>query len=189
MKFDLKTPCIDCPFIKGSRTNVSLRKGRIEGIIDDLRKDMSFICHKTIDKPQREQQHCAGALIFLEREDRPNQMMRIAERLGLYVREDLDIEIKGLIPNEERFEKMQFAKMTFSNNDNLDRNYSDFIKELLEVSTEEEIIKRKNDKNLWNEHQEGVAYWIEAFFHDNEIKYLSSVYEYQFKLIDRCSLG
>jgi hypothetical protein len=30
--------------------------------------------------------HCAGAMIVLEHEDRPNQIMRIAERLGFYDR-------------------------------------------------------------------------------------------------------
>lgn len=89
MKFDLKQPCKDCPFIKGSSTNISLAKGRIEGIVADLRADCSFTCHKTLDLPTMEQQHCAGALIFLEREERPNQMMRIAERLNMYDRTKL----------------------------------------------------------------------------------------------------
>ncbi|MFS0883264.1 hypothetical protein [Metabacillus niabensis] len=90
MRFDLKKPCKDCPFIKGSSTNVTLSEGRIEGIVKDLRNDMSFTCHKTLDKPKLEQQHCAGAMIFLEKEDRPNQIMRIAERIGLYDRSRLE---------------------------------------------------------------------------------------------------
>jgi hypothetical protein len=92
MNFDLKTPCIDCPFIKGSRTNVTLAEGRIEEIVDDLRKDKSFTCHKTLEKPK--EQHCAGALIFLEKENRPNQMMRIAERLGMYDRRKLNMDVE-----------------------------------------------------------------------------------------------
>lgn len=84
MKFDLKKPCKDCPFINGSSTNVTLAEGRLKGIVEDIRNDMSFICHKTINKQCREQQHCACAMIFLERENRPNQMMRIAERIGCY---------------------------------------------------------------------------------------------------------
>jgi hypothetical protein len=84
MRFDLKTPCKDCPFIKGSSTNTTLAEGRLEGIVDDIRNDMTFACHKTLEKPKSEQQHCGGALIFLEKENRPNQMMRIAERFGKY---------------------------------------------------------------------------------------------------------
>lgn len=52
----------------------------------------SFHCHKTGEHddesgdfvPTENSSHCAGALIFLEHRKQPNQMMRIAERLGLY---------------------------------------------------------------------------------------------------------
>lgn len=84
MKFDLKTPCKDCPFIKGSSTNTTLPDERLDQIVSDIRHGMSFTCHKTLEKPSCEQQHCAGAMIFLEREERPNQMMRIAERVRSY---------------------------------------------------------------------------------------------------------
>lgn len=104
MHFDLKTPCKDCPFILNSSTNSTLRKGRLEEIVDDIRTGSSFICHKTIqeytDKPVKEQ-HCAGALIFLEREDNPNQMMRIAERIGFYDRQKLDINRDDIINNDD----------------------------------------------------------------------------------------
>jgi hypothetical protein len=86
MRFNLKSPCRDCPFIKGSRTNITLAKGRLEGIVEGLKKDESFICHKTLQSPKTVQEHCAGAMLYLEREDRPNQVMRIAERLGMYDR-------------------------------------------------------------------------------------------------------
>lgn len=102
MNFDLKIPCKDCPFVKGSSTNVSLAEGRIEGIVQDLRAGMSFTCHKTIqaytDKPVVEQ-HCAGAMIFLERENHPNQIMRVAERIGLYDYKKLDIDRPDIIEN------------------------------------------------------------------------------------------
>lgn len=92
MKFDLKKPCKDCPFIKGSATNTTLAEGRLEGIVDDIRAGMTFTCHKTLEKRQSEQQHCGGALIFLEKENNPNQMMRIAERFGLYNRKALHMD-------------------------------------------------------------------------------------------------
>lgn len=93
MKFDLKTPCKDCPFIKSSSTNMTLAEGRIEEIVDDIRDGMTFTCHKTLEKPKNEQQHCGGALIFLEKENRPNQMMRIAERIGVYDYRKLNMNV------------------------------------------------------------------------------------------------
>lgn len=84
MKFDLKTPCPDCPFVKGSSTNRTLDPERIQGIVHDIKHDATFTCHKTLEQPVEVQQHCAGALIFLENGEHPNNMLRIAERLGLY---------------------------------------------------------------------------------------------------------
>lgn len=105
MNFNLKKPCIDCPFVKGSSTNKSLAEGRIAGIVKDLRTNHTFTCHKTLEKPKIEQSHCAGALIFLEREaqfgESQNQMLQIAGRLGLYDRNSLDINFPNLIRNEE----------------------------------------------------------------------------------------
>lgn len=93
MKFNLKEPCKDYPFVLGSNTNTTLAKGRLEGIIEDIRNDLSFTCHKTLDLPSRSQQHCAGAMIFLEKEERPNQIMRIAERVGLYNHSELNMNV------------------------------------------------------------------------------------------------
>lgn len=92
MKFDLKTPCKDCPFIKGSSTNTTLAEGRLESIVADIRVGMSFTCHKTLELPSTKQQHCAGALVFLEKEENPNQMMRIAERIGFYDHKKLNMD-------------------------------------------------------------------------------------------------
>ena len=93
MQFDLKQPCKDCPFIKGSSTNRTLAEGRLNDIIDTIRHDKTFTCHKTLELPSSEQQHCAGALVFLEREKCPNQMMRIAERFGMYDRHALKMDV------------------------------------------------------------------------------------------------
>lgn len=84
MNFDMLTPCAQCPFIKGSNTNKTLAKGRIEDIVEQSMDGYTFTCHKTLELPKNDQQHCAGAMLYLERENRPNQMMRIAERLGMY---------------------------------------------------------------------------------------------------------
>lgn len=83
--FELKKPCKDCPFIKGGVMNQSLSEGRIEGIQKDLLRDKSFPCHKTVDYEKgskEEEQHCAGAMLWLYKKGRPNQIMRIGERFG-----------------------------------------------------------------------------------------------------------
>jgi hypothetical protein len=70
VKFDLKKPCKDCPFIKG--TTMKLRPGRMASITRDLRNDyVVFPCHKTTkhdddgELVQRErEQACMGALAY-----------------------------------------------------------------------------------------------------------------------------
>ena len=64
-----------------------------------------FPCHKSAEIVEDDETgtefmateksvHCAGALIFLEKRNRPHQMMRICERLGLYDRRKLDMSAK-----------------------------------------------------------------------------------------------
>jgi hypothetical protein len=90
--FALKRPCGDCPF----RTDRApfLSEDRAQDIADALHSDASFHCHKTLELDAEEgdlevtaaSKHCAGAMIVLEHEGNPNQMMRIAERIGFYDR-------------------------------------------------------------------------------------------------------
>lgn len=100
MNFNITTPCKNCPF----RSDKPLQKGwlgaaRAAGIIESIVDlQQSFPCHKTTEATlgnralPENQQHCAGASILLEKIERPNQMMRIAERLRLYDRSGLDME-------------------------------------------------------------------------------------------------
>lgn len=105
MKFDLKRPCAQCPF----RTDIKpyLRPERAEEIGEALLAGQTFTCHKTVDYDLIEEddegcethylggdkdQHCAGAMIFLEAQERPNQLMRIAERFGGYDYTKLDMD-------------------------------------------------------------------------------------------------
>lgn len=98
MHFGLKTPCKNCPF----RTDVKpyLREGRVSGISRTLTQEQgAFPCHKTVthnDDGEKDsslkEQHCAGALIMLENMNMPNQLMRIAERLGAYDHRLLDMD-------------------------------------------------------------------------------------------------
>lgn len=94
-------PCASCPFLKVG--GVRLRKERAEeiavGLLDS--QGIVFPCHKTVDyseyensdssdySPQDGHIHCAGALIFAEKNGNATQMMRIMERLGQYDPEKL----------------------------------------------------------------------------------------------------
>lgn len=97
MKFNLKKPCANCPF----RNDIPKQQGwlgedRAQGIVDSIIDlQQSFPCHKTTDldgERSGKEQHCAGALIMLEHIERPNQMMRISERLGMYDRTQLEMD-------------------------------------------------------------------------------------------------
>ncbi|MEX3625468.1 hypothetical protein [Viridibacillus arvi] len=126
--FELKRPCKDCPFVKGSSTNRSLEEGRIDRIIDSLHEDHIFSCHKTIDygtleefedRLQPQNKFCAGALNYLKKEGKPNQPMQIAERLGFFHPEELkgQEQIIDIIPMPMPWErKREKASNLFSDN-------------------------------------------------------------------------
>jgi hypothetical protein len=77
MRYNLTTPCAECPFLKGSGFTWA-----------SLHRHAAGEYEPRSDKTP----HCAGALIFLEKQDKPNQMMRICERIGLYDRTKLDMD-------------------------------------------------------------------------------------------------
>lgn len=111
MDFDLKKPCPNCPFLNNIRGY--LRKARIRQIEGSLVRG-SFPCHKTVEWDSegentvndREQHHCAGALILLEKLNRPSQMMRVMERIGCYDRTKLDMGA----PVFDTFDEMEAAQ-------------------------------------------------------------------------------
>ena len=90
MRYKMTKPCVECPFLKGSGFTVKQLKEHASG---------QFACHKAckvnddgeFEARNEKTPHCAGALIFLEQAGRPHQMMRIAERLGMYDRTKLDM--------------------------------------------------------------------------------------------------
>jgi hypothetical protein len=118
MKFDMTQPCADCPFrydIQGY-----LREERAAEIAEALLNDASFTCHKTNSFIEDDDgnsetvetddsQHCADALIFLERQDRPNQIMRWMERIRLYDRRKLNMEAPVFDEAETFIEHHAFA--------------------------------------------------------------------------------
>lgn len=92
----LKRPCPNCPFSES--TPGFLRARRAQELVDGILSGHTFDCHKTVGHDEDGEPimegnlHCAGAAIFLEKLDRPNQLMRIFERLGGYDREKLDMD-------------------------------------------------------------------------------------------------
>ena len=92
MKFNLKKPCKQCPFSRDCLIGW-LGADRAEAIITNIADNgQTFTCHKTDRDKSKEAEHCAGALILLEKTGRHNQLMRISERLGIYDRFKLDLE-------------------------------------------------------------------------------------------------
>lgn len=99
--YGLTTPCANCPF----RADIKpyLHPERVEEIQEGLERG-EFPCHKTTtleDDADGEgthrtdtdkEMHCAGALILKEKLGESSQMMRIAERLGMYDYTKLDMD-------------------------------------------------------------------------------------------------
>jgi len=95
MHFDLTKPCDNCPFLKVGGIRLTERRvTEIAGAMLDS-QGSTFACHKTTvygstpegDEDLRagpQSRHCAGALIFAEKQENATQAMRIAERLGWY---------------------------------------------------------------------------------------------------------
>lgn len=101
MNFDLVRPCADCPF--RSDRPAYLRRERVRQILGNGKgrawwPAASFPCHKTIvyddgncaTIPPTAQQ-CAGVMIILTREKRPNDAMQLGERFGLFDPARLDM--------------------------------------------------------------------------------------------------
>lgn len=94
--YTLTEPCANCPF-RIDRPFYLGRERRQE-IADDLEGGATFYCHKTLDyndegsEVTSRSRACAGSLIAMEKDEAPNQIMRIAERLGLYDRTKLNMD-------------------------------------------------------------------------------------------------
>ena len=115
--YRLTRPCAKCPF----RADIDpyLLPGRIDELERSLRYG-EFYCHETTDQSQLDdgadddhynpdggEAHCAGALILLEKIERPSQMMRVCERIGLYDRTKLDMKA----PVFDSWEAMRDAQL------------------------------------------------------------------------------
>lgn len=90
--YGLKKPCANCPFLKDRDKAISLREGRVPGIVEDLLtgRSSSFSCHKTLKGGKATEMQCAGSLIMMEKLGRPTQLMRVMERLKAYNPKDFE---------------------------------------------------------------------------------------------------
>jgi hypothetical protein len=87
MRYTMTSPCDQCPFLNTPQMKRGFTLARLK---DFARSE--FPCHQTADSDNEDSEfratersvHCAGALIFNEKRETPNQMMRICERLGMY---------------------------------------------------------------------------------------------------------
>lgn len=93
--FDLKRPCVSCPFRKGQGERYALPLARLR----EIRDGVAFQCHGTVDyefydddelRQGDRPQQCAGLMAILIRERRPNTIMQVAQRLGHAALDDLD---------------------------------------------------------------------------------------------------
>ena len=107
MRFNLYKPCDSCPFLKSDK-GCRLTVDRVKEIAGMMLQSQgsTFACHKTTFEVEDDEgesdmaagaksKHCAGALIFAEKNGNATQTMRIMERIGEYKRhkfmEDLDV--------------------------------------------------------------------------------------------------
>lgn len=101
--FALKTPCANCPFRSDGAFSTPLGKRRIEGIVESIRSDEYFACHKTTKFDDEDDSGnqvvidngtwCAGALAMLEATGETNShwKLRYAQFKKLYNPKDLKL--------------------------------------------------------------------------------------------------
>lgn len=113
--FDLRQPCVNCPFRKGQGELFRLPKDRIMKIVNGP----AFQCHKTVDYDNYDDerarqgdrpQQCAGLMAMLHREGAHNQIMQVAERLTGFDPDSLD-------PKREAYESLAEALAAHSGED------------------------------------------------------------------------
>lgn len=111
--FDLKQPCVTCPFRKGVGSLFRLHPGRLV----EIKHASAFQCHKTVDYSDEDHpdrgnrpQQCAGLMAVLHREGCGNQMMQVGQRFGALDPAKLD-------PKGETYESWQDVLMAHAGNE------------------------------------------------------------------------
>lgn len=91
MRFDLRKPCPQCPFRPAAGAFLHVERAReiAQAVTEG---NVTFSCHKHLHGRERSNgsynpghgdQMCAGAMAFVEKLGAANQMLQIAERLGI----------------------------------------------------------------------------------------------------------
>lgn len=93
--FKLVRPCVNCPFRVGQGHLFALDARYLRKVF----AAPAFQCHKTVDYDKFEDPHgrqgekpqqCAGLMSLLHRENQPNQIMQVGQRLGWFDPSRLD---------------------------------------------------------------------------------------------------
>lgn len=114
IRMTMTKPCPKCPF--RSDIPVYLTAERIDELEGTLVQSY-FVCHETVDystvedsedepAETKKTQHCAGALILLEKLEQPSNLMRIYERLHGYDYTKLEMDS----PVYDTFKEMRDAQ-------------------------------------------------------------------------------
>lgn len=83
--------CGNCPFLDNGKA-INLRDGRVDEIKENLIKDETFSCHKTVYnlgenmetlEEEISLKMCYGAYQYLKSINKPNQIMQVALRMGI----------------------------------------------------------------------------------------------------------
>lgn len=105
--FDLKRPCVNCPFRRGLGSTFRLHPDRLR----EIYRSPAFQCHKTVDYDNYEDrerragdrpQQCAGLMAVLHRSGEHNQIMQLAERLT-------DFDPATVDPDREAYDSVDQA--------------------------------------------------------------------------------
>jgi len=83
--------CDNCPFLDDGK-KMHLRPGRVDSIKSALLRDdrETFNCHKTTHNKKIDKKMCYGAILFLEKRNRPNIIMRLNELLKINIEKDIN---------------------------------------------------------------------------------------------------
>jgi hypothetical protein len=96
MRFDVTVPCKSCPFRRRGKHVVRLGRFRVREVAGNMLNinGKTFSCHNACHgerdddgvgyHPAVTDIHCAGALIFAERNGVRSTPLQLAERFGLY---------------------------------------------------------------------------------------------------------
>ncbi len=83
--FERKRPCKTCPFRTDETGLRHLGTERATEIVEACAEHgESFTCHSDLSKPEAKRNQCVGMMLMLHKTNQHNQIMQVAERLGVF---------------------------------------------------------------------------------------------------------